>query len=295
VRGVYSNIKLSWQATHDFWEIPVLYEDAHLLALDKPAGLLTSPDRCHSDRVSLMQLLHGDILRGSPWVAKHHLSYLANAHRLDSEASGVLLLAKSKPGLIELANQFGAEQPCLCYVALVHGSPDDNTFALEAKVGPHPLQPGVMRVDEKRGKKASTNFEVLERFNGFTLLKCQPLTARAHQVRVHLQYLHLPLVGDTTYGGRPLWLSRLKHHYRLKPNHVERALLERASLHAEHLTFVHPESRLSLTVSSPWPKDLRVAVKYLRQFAPSAATTMSDSPVDSPGSNDNLPPSLPVP
>jgi RluA family pseudouridine synthase len=271
-------IKLSSPATHEFWEVPVLYEDTHLLALDKPARLLTSPDRYDPNRPNLMQLLHRDIESGLPWTKKRQLSYLANAHRLDLEASGILLLVKNKPALIELANQFGAEQPHSIYVALVHGGSTDNLFALEAKLGPDPLRPGIMRVDQKRGKKAATNFEVLERFDNFTLLKCEPLTARTHQIRTHLQYLNLPLVGDVAYGGKSLWLSRLKRHFRLKPNHVERPLLDRVALHADQLTIQHPKSRLPLTITSPWPKDLRVAVKYLRQFAPPVDNAASGSP-----------------
>lgn len=284
-------IKLSSPATHECWEIPVLYEDGYLLALDKPARLLTSPDRYDPDRPNLMQLLHRDIERGLPWTAKRQLSYLANTHRLDFETSGILLLAKNKPALIELANQFGAEQTHSGYLALVHGSPAENSFALEAKLGPDPLRPGVMRVDPKRGKKAATQFEVLERFDGFTLLKCQPLTLRTHQIRAHLQHLRLPLAGATTYGGKPLWLSRLKRNFRLKPNHVERPLLDRVALHVEQLTIQHPESRLPLTLASPWPKDLRVAVKYLRQFAPSIDHLAPDSAIESPDPNENIPPS----
>jgi RluA family pseudouridine synthase len=286
---VHNYIKLSSPATQEYWEIPVLWEDAHLLALDKPAGLLASPDRHDPNRPNLMQLLHRDIERGLPWTTRRQLSYLANAHRLDNETSGILLLAKTKPVLLDLANQFGAEQTHPAFLALVHGSPSEHSFALEAKLGPDPWQPGVMRVDPKRGKKAATNFEVLERFDGFTLLKCQPLTLRIHQIRVHLHHLRLPLVGDATYGGKTLWLSRLKRNFRLKPNHVERPLLDRAAQHLEQLTLQHPESRLPLTIASPWPKDLRVAVKYLRQFAPPGDPTTLGLPVESRGPEENPP------
>ena len=101
---VSATIKLSSPATREFWEIPVLYEDAHLLALDKPSGLLTSPDRDEPDRPSLMKLLHAGIERGAPWAAEGGRTYLMPAHRPDAETSGVMLLAKSKPVLVALVN-----------------------------------------------------------------------------------------------------------------------------------------------------------------------------------------------
>ena len=104
-------LKLSAPATHEFWEIPVLFEDAHLLALDKPAGLLTSPDRYDAERPNLMRLLHDGIAAAKPWARERQLTYLSNAHRLDFETSGVILLAKNKPALVALANLFGTEKP----------------------------------------------------------------------------------------------------------------------------------------------------------------------------------------
>ena len=116
-----SPIKLS-SATREFWEIPILYEDEHLLALDKPSGLLTSPDRSDPNRPSLMKLLHAGITDAKPWAKERGLSYLINAHRLDFETSGVILLAKSKPVLVELANMFGSEKPIQVLSALVRAS-----------------------------------------------------------------------------------------------------------------------------------------------------------------------------
>ena len=260
-------IKLSSPATREFWEIPVLFEDDHLLALDKPAGLLVSPDRHDPQRPNLMKLLHDAIAAGKPWARERGLDYLMNAHRPDFEASGVILLAKNKPALIALANLFGSEKPVKKYVALVPGQPREDPFAVDAKLAPHPVKTGLICVDPKNGKQSKTEFAVLEKFAGWTLLQCQPLTERTHQIRVHLRYAGLPVVGDNLYGGKPLWLSRLKPNYRLKPGHEERPLLARVALHAEALSLAHPVTGATVTITAPWPKDLKVAVKYLRQFA----------------------------
>lgn len=262
-------VKLSAPATREYWEIPVLFEDDHLLALDKPSRLLTSPDRYDAGRPNLMRLLHDAIAAGKPWVRERNLTYLSNAHRLDFETSGIILLAKSKPVLISLANLFGTDKPEKKYVALVRGEPAETHFEVDAKLAPHPVKLGLMRVDPKGGKRSRTIFDVLEDFPRFgcALLACYPVTGRTHQIRIHAAHVGLKLVGDELYGGKPLWLSRLKPDYRLKPGREERPLLARVALHAEELKLNHPVTGEPLTITSPWPKDFKVAVKYLRQYA----------------------------
>ena len=260
-------IKLSSPATKEFWEIPVLFEDEHLLALDKPAGLLTSPDRHDENRPSLMKLLLAGLAAGKPWARERNLTYLSNAHRLDFETSGVILLAKNKPTFITLADFFGAEKPLRKYVALAWGIPEAVNFEVDAKLAPHPVKPGQMCVNPLEGKKSRTEFAVLEQFSDWVLLRCSPLTDRTHQVRVHLKHAGFPVVADELYGGKKLWLSRLKKDFYLKPGREERPLLSRPALHAEELSLPHPVTNELLTIQSEWPKDLKVAVKYLRQYA----------------------------
>jgi RluA family pseudouridine synthase len=260
-------IKLSSPATREFWEIPVLFEDEHLLALDKPPRLLVSPDRYDADRPNLMKLLHAGVEAAKPWARARGLTYLMNAHRLDFETSGIILLAKTKPVLVTLANLFGAEQIDKTYVALVHGNPVKTAFEVDAKIAPHPVKTGLMRVDEKNGKHSRTEFELIEKFNGCSLMKCHPFTGRTHQIRVHLRQAGLPILGDALYGGSPLLLSRLKSDYHLKPNKTEKPLIDRVALHAAELKLAHPVTNAEVAITAPWPKDITVAVKYLRRFA----------------------------
>jgi RluA family pseudouridine synthase len=272
--AVSAVLKLSSPATREFWEIPVLFEDDDLLALDKPAGLLTSPDRYDPERPNLMKLLHRGIAEHKPWAAERALTYLMNAHRLDFETSGVLLLAKNKPALVRLADLFGSEKPGKRYVALAHGQPKADRFEIDAKLAPNPMRPGRMRVDPRRGKRARTLVEVKERFSGFALLQCEPLTGRTHQIRVHLRHVGLPLVADACYGGAALFLSRLKRDYRPKQDAAEPPLIGRVALHAEALRLPHPVSGRPLAIHAPWPKDLRVAVKYLRRYSRGSESRM---------------------
>ena len=260
-------IKLSSPATREFWEIPVLWEDEHLLALNKPPLLLTSPDRSEQQRPNLMTLLHQAIQRGAPWARERSLSYLMNTHRLDAETSGVLLLAKSKAMLIALADLFGSQRVTLTCVGLVQDVPPGEARTIEAKLAPDPVITGLMRVDLKEGKKSATKIQTRERFSGYALLECQPLTHRPHQIRAHLRHIGFPLVGDTVYGGSPLLLSELKSAYRLKPKKTERPLLSYPALHVEELSVVHPITSAEVKATAPWPKDLTVAVKYLRRYA----------------------------
>ncbi len=260
-------IKLSSPAAHQFWEIPVLFEDEHLLALDKPAGLLVSPDRFAPDQPSLLKLLHDAIAAGKPWARERNLTYLANTHRLDSETGGVLLLAKNKPALVALADEFGSDRAVRKYIALAQGVPMDERFVVAGKIAPHPLKPGLMRIDPRAGKKAETQFVVREKFSRWSLLVCAPLADRSQQVRLHLSHAGFPVVGDELHGGKPLWLSRLKRDFHLKPGREERPLISTPALHLEELTIAHPVTKQAVTIKSEWPKALRVAVKYLRQYA----------------------------
>ncbi|HWD20578.1 MAG TPA: RluA family pseudouridine synthase [Verrucomicrobiae bacterium] len=271
-------VKLSSPATQEFWEVPILFEDADLLALDKPAGLLVSPDRYDPDRPNLMKLLHRDIERSAAWSRERGLTYLMNAHRLDFPTSGVILLAKNKTALIHLANQFGEAKPAKVYAALTRGSIRDDNFSNAAKLAPNPLRPGMMKVDPKNGKQARTEFQVRERFTGYLLLECRPLTGRTHQIRAHLKNQGLPMVGDPVYGGPPLLLSSLKRDYTLKRGKEERPLIGRVALHAEKLTIKHPTSGAQITIDAPWPKDFTVAVKYLRRYAASTGDARSETP-----------------
>ena len=261
------SIKLSSPATKEFWEIPIVFEDEHLLAISKPACLLTSPDRYDPDRPNLMKLLHAGIAEQKPWAAQRGLSYLANAHRLDFETTGVILLAKTKPVLVSLANLFGSERPVKIYVALLPGTPPHPKWEVDAALAPFPGRPGQMRVDPNNGKQSRTAFEVREQFRGYTLVQCRPYTGRTHQIRVHLKHWGLPICGDQVYGGRPLLLSDLKNEYRLKHGKTERPLISTVALHAEELSLIHPVTGTEVKITAPWPKDFTVAVKQLRRHA----------------------------
>lgn len=260
-------LKLSSRPTRQFWEVPVVHEDSRLLAINKPPCLLTSPDRYDPNRPNLMRMIHDGIREQKPWAAERGLTYLANAHRLDFETSGILLLARDKPTLVELASLFGNAQVHKEYTALAHGNFSEDRFEVEAPISRVPAPGGFMKVDRQNGKKALTRFEVMERFKGCALLKCIPVTGRTHQIRVHLRYVHHPILGDSLYLGKKFYLSSIKEHYRLKPGKTERPLIGTTALHAEKLQLTLSGDEKPVAIEAPRPKDLRVAIKYLREFA----------------------------
>ncbi len=274
-------IKLSSPATREFWEVEVLFEDEHLLALSKPARLLTSPDRYDPNRPNLMRLLLEGVAAGKPWAKERGLTYLSNAHRLDFETTGILLLAKDRPSLVTLANHFGSEIPKKRYLALVHGTPLEDEFTVDQALAPDRFEIGMMRVT-RTGKKSVTDFKVLEKFTGCSLIECRPHTGRTHQIRVHLQHAGHPIYGDMTYGGDWLLLSVIKRgDYRLKPGRTERPLIGSLALHAAALDLPHPVTGAPVHIEAPTPREFNVALKYLRRYKlPEGLLTDSESPVE---------------
>ena len=245
----------------------MLFEDDSLLALSKPARLLASAEATQPSHLpNLLKLLHEGISNGKGWARQRGLSYLMNVNRLDFEVSGILLFAKSKSVFIKLADIFGSETCHRNYIAICRGEPKADQFTIDAKLVISSVGVPPVRVDPRQGKNARTLVKVIERFNGWALINCEPSHDRLDQVQAHLRYVNLPVAGASVYGGQPFFLSAIKPNYRLKPTRTERPLLDRTALHAEQLVFPHPGTNEVLTLTAPWPKDLVVAVKYLRKF-----------------------------
>lgn len=242
-------------------------EDESIIAINKPAGLLMAPDRLDRSRENLLSLFHAGIHLQRPWARSRQLSYLAHVHRLDQGTSGIVLFARNKPALSNLARQFRQQKHHHTFVALVQGSLTESEMEISLPLAHSLVQPGITVVDHHRGKPAVTRVTRLESFRGYTLVKAETATENPHQIRVHLREVGCPLVADHDYGtGFPLLLSELKKHYRMKPE-GEHPLMARPALHAERLELIHPLTGTPLVIEAPWSKDLAVSVKYLRKFA----------------------------
>ena len=259
-----SIIRLS--AAGESWEVPVLFEDSNILVVDKPSGLAASP--CGPERrdPTLLGLLQAGIAEGKPWARERGMGFLMSPERVDPDISGVFILAKDTLAFQKLADMVGSEKPYKDVITVVRGRPEQDQFTVESKIAPDPVRAERMRVDFKHGKRARTLFTLVQPFTEWSLIKCQPLTHRPHQIRVHLRSVGLTMAGDALYGGKPLLPSNLKSGYRLKPKQNERPLIGAPLHHVEASRFTHPVTGEPMTITAQWPKDLTVAVKYLRRY-----------------------------
>jgi 23S rRNA pseudouridine1911/1915/1917 synthase len=181
-------------------EIPILYEDRSVLALDKPAGWMLVPSHWDRTARNLQLAIDSSIRAGEFWAKSRNLRFLRFVHRLDADTSGVLLFARSAGGVPVLSRLFESRQMDKLYLAVVQAPPPQESWTVDAPLGSDPSQLSRMRVDERDGKAARTDFEVLERGPKGTLLLVRPATGRMHQVRVHLAHSCCPVLGDPIYG-----------------------------------------------------------------------------------------------
>ncbi|MGH2709675.1 MAG: RluA family pseudouridine synthase [Actinomycetota bacterium] len=223
--------------------VPVRYEDHHLAVLSKPAGVVTHPTKSRRSG-TLVNLLLGMEMHLSSVGGEDRLGIV---HRLDAGTSGLIIVAKTDEAHEKLVGMLAAREVKRTYLALVRGSPAHDAFAVEAPLARDRARVAV-RADT--GVEASTDFEVLERFEGTALLVARPRTGRTHQIRVHLSSIGHPVVGDRAYGGS---------------GEMARALgLTRPFLHAWRLAFDHPMTGERIELEEALPEDLATALVHAR-------------------------------
>ena len=230
----------------------VVFEDEHLIVIDKPAGLVVHPAVGNYDGTLVNALLHHcqGQLSGIGGVARPGI-----VHRIDKDTSGLLVVAKSDVAHEGLARQFEDHTVERAYLALVAGNPLPPSGTVTGSIGRSNTNRKKMAlVSEGRGKHAVTHFATLERFALAALVECRLETGRTHQVRVHMTSLGNPLLGDPAYGRTPT---------KLKPLLAEHKF-ERQALHARVLGFIHPVTGAALRFESPLPADMAGLLVDLR-------------------------------
>lgn len=259
--------KRSRSKAPEFGTVTVLYQDAEVMVVDKPAGLSVVPERRRGHATILDHLPAGLAIDPSTQVRAKVV------HRLDKHTSGALLLARSKAAKQALCRAFLQREVGKEYLALVRGEPSPPSGEIEAPIGTDRRHALRMVIDEKRGKPSLTRYTTERTYFGYTLLRVAPVTGRTHQIRVHLAHIGFPLIGDSLYGGRPdVRLSELKPSYREKRGVEEKPLFARTALHCAALEFESPAADGRIRVEAPLPKDLAVLLKQLERHRPRRAS-----------------------
>jgi len=225
----------------------IIYEDSHLLVVDKPAGMVVHPAPGHfSGTLVNAVLFHCRDLSGIGGVLRPGI-----VHRLDKDTSGLIVIAKADDAHRGLAAQFKEHRIKKTYQVLVHGDIKEEQGVVDLPVGRHPVDRKKMSVKSPRGRSALSRWRVCERYRAATLLNVDIETGRTHQIRVHLNALGYPVVGDTVYGrkgsGRTDRSSDAAQ--RLKN-------MARQALHASRLSFTHPITGQWMEFASPLPADM---------------------------------------
>jgi len=232
--------------------LTIIFEDPHLLVLDKPAGLVVHPAAGNLDGTLVNALLHhcGGSLSGIGGVARPGI-----VHRIDKDTSGLLVVAKTDVAHEGLAKQFAAHSIERRYLAIVAGVPKIGYGTVDAPLARSPAnRKKIAIVADGRGKRAVTHWKRLEALRGAALVECRLETGRTHQVRVHMASLGHPLLGDPVYGG-----SAKAHRELLK-----KLGFHRQALHAASLGFTHPVTKHRLSFSSRMPADMQELFNHLR-------------------------------
>lgn len=238
--------------------LEVLYEDAHVVAINKPPGLVVHPGAGHRDGTLVNALLHH--FPSTQWPNGPERAGLV--HRLDRQTSGVLLVARSVVAHEGLSRQFRARSVEKIYLALVRGSVS-SPGRIELAIGRHRRDRTRMSVRSSRGRAASTAYEPIESLGAATLLIVKPRTGRTHQIRVHLASRGWPVVADPIYGvlaprTASRWLARWGESARVL------ASLPRQALHAWRIEFLHPITGTRMRIEAPLAADLAETLDRLR-------------------------------
>lgn len=242
--------------------LEILHNDDDIVAINKPAGLAAIPGR--AEATSVLTQLAAQLGLPDKGTADPRLRVV---HRLDKDTSGVMIFAKHVGAQRHLSHQFQNNTIQKEYVALVSGKSPESSGSIVARLAPHPTAKDRMAVS-KHGRPAQTDWKVEAEFRLFTLIRAFPKTGKTHQIRVHLAHIGMPLAIDPLYHptadgtGGAIFLSDFKRDYRPNRGEDERPLMSRLTLHAQKLSFNHPNGQ-PMSLNAELPKDFRATMNQL--------------------------------
>ena len=229
-------------------EIPleIVYEDEDVLVINKPKGLVVHPAPGHQDDTLVNGLMYamGDNLSGINGELRPGI-----VHRIDKDTSGLLAVAKNDYAHTMLASQLKDHSMARTYEAIVCGSFREDSGTVDAPIGRHPTDRKKMCVTQRMGRNAVTHWEVVQRYRGYTHVRCRLETGRTHQIRVHMAYIGHPILGDMVYGHKKKELGQ-----------------ESQCLHAGALCFRHPRDGRPVMVYAPLPEYFTQLIEKLEKL-----------------------------
>ena len=244
----------------------IVHEDEDILIINKPAGMVVHPGSGNYNG-TLLNGIAWYLQKQNPDVSENTLPRFGLVHRIDKNTSGLLVLAKNDKAMRQLAKQFFDHTVKREYMALVWGDPVNEKGTIKAHVGRNKRYRKLFEAypEGDYGKDATTHYEVLERFNYVTLVKCILETGRTHQIRVHMKYLGHPLFNDDFYGGDKILKGTVYARYK---QFVENCfeICPRQALHARTLGFVHPGTGQDIFFETELPDDMRLVIEKWRNY-----------------------------
>jgi len=234
-------------------DLDIVYEDEDILVLDKPAGIIVHPARGNRDRTLVNALLY------------HCKSPPGVVHRLDKHTTGLLMFAKNDEALRGLGYQIEHRTVVREYASFAWGDFEADQGTVDAPIGRHAIDRTRMAVTPFAARNAVTNYEVFRRYGVCTYLRIRLKTGRTHQIRVHMQHIGHPVVGDPEYGGRSAAVITQRDHMTRFRDML--AIMKRQALHAARLGFNHPRTRKYIEFSSSLPDDMERLLLYLEDHA----------------------------
>jgi len=235
-------------------KVDIIFENDHFIAINKPAGLLSIPDRFGKDP-SLKSIL------------QEQAGKIFTVHRLDKDTSGLIIFAKDEETHKDLSQKFEGREVEKFYLGLVNGTLAEEAGRIDVPIMEHPGKTTLM-MTHKKGKASITDYKVLETFGLYSWVEFQILTGRTHQIRVHAKHIGNPVVCDELYGdGKPVFLSALKRKFKLSKDQLEeRPMLNRLGLHSARLNFTDAAGE-SHQLEAPLSKDLKALLQQLEKHS----------------------------
>ena len=248
-------------------DLDIVYEDADLMVINKPAGMVVHPGSGNYSGTLLNGVAYY-LQQQNPGISEDTLPRFGLVHRIDKNTSGLLVLAKNDKAMRHLAKQFFDHTVKREYRALVWGDPENNNGTIIAHVGRHLRFRKLFEAypEGDHGKEAITHYEVLERFGYVSLVRCVLETGRTHQIRVHMKYLGHPLFNDDFYGGEKIVKGTIYAKYKQFVDNCF-AICKRQALHAKTLGFVHPSTEKEMYFDTELPTDIQQVIDKWRNYS----------------------------